>query len=230
VGRDPGLTTLPGVDEFAKRGGTGVLAAGAVTALIAAAVAGADEPAAPASPAAIVAYHDSGEWARDTARQIRRARSFVAAHRGGRPALVLDIDDTALSGYECLRAANFDRSALTQCAHDATLPAIRPTRALYRYARRHRVTVFFVTGRREEMRSASVKNLRARGFEGKLRITMRPDGQRVGTNATYKANARRAIEARGYRIVANVGDQRSDLRGGHALRNFKLPNPMYLTR
>lgn len=191
----------------------------------------ASEPKAPASPDAIVAYHDSGEWAADTVRQIRRARQFVAAHRDdSRPALVLDIDDTALSGYECLRAANFNRSALTQCAQDATLPAIAPTRALYQYARRHHVTVFFVTGRREAMRGASVKNLRGQGFGGKLRITMRPDGQRVGTNASYKAKARRAIEARGYSIVANVGDQRSDLQGGHALRSFKLPNPMYLTR
>jgi hypothetical protein len=227
--------------QVAKRGATtavrGLTAALLGAAALAAAgllggpSARADEPAAPASPEAIVAYHDSGEWARDTAGQIRRARSFVAAHRDdARPALVLDIDDTALSGYDCLHAANFDRSALTRCAHDATLPAIAPTRALYRYARRHHVTVFFVTGRREEMRGASQKNLRAQGFRGKLRITMRPDGQRVGTNASYKAKARRAIEARGYRIVANVGDQRSDLRGGHALRAFKLPNPMYLTR
>jgi acid phosphatase len=209
---------------------TALAAATLTAAALLAPTASAEEPKAPASPAAIVAYHDSGEWARDTTRQIRRARSFVAAHRDGRPALVLDIDDTALSSYDCLRAADFDRSALTQCARDATLPAIRSTRALYRYARRHHVTVFFVTGRREEMRGASVRNLHAQGFAGKLRITMRPDGERVGTNAQYKAKARRAIEARGYRIVANVGDQRSDLQGGHARRGFKLPNPMYVTR
>ncbi|MDQ0403073.1 hypothetical protein J2S50_001622 [Streptomyces sp. DSM 40167] len=28
-------------------------------------------------------------------------------------------------------------------------------------------------------------------------------------------------------IVANVGDQYSDLRGGHADRTYKLPNPTY---
>jgi len=27
--------------------------------------------------------------------------------------------------------------------------------------------------------------------------------------------------------VANVGDQLSDLAGGHAGRDFKLPNPFY---
>jgi HAD superfamily, subfamily IIIB (Acid phosphatase) len=44
----------------------------------------------------------------------------------------------------------------------------------------------------------------------------------------WKARTRRAIERRGHRIVVNVGDQRSDLDQGHALRAIKLPNPMYV--
>jgi hypothetical protein len=31
----------------------------------------------------------------------------------------------------------------------------------------------------------------------------------------------------GYRIVASVGDQYSDLAGGHEAAAFKLPNPFY---
>ena len=31
----------------------------------------------------------------------------------------------------------------------------------------------------------------------------------------------------GYTIVANMGDQPSDLAGGHAERAFLLPNPFY---
>jgi acid phosphatase len=38
---------------------------------------------------------------------------------------------------------------------------------------------------------------------------------------------RAAIEDEGYTIVANVGDQPSDLEGGHAERAFLLPNPFY---
>lgn len=38
---------------------------------------------------------------------------------------------------------------------------------------------------------------------------------------------RRSLARRGYRAVVDVGDQWSDLRGGGALRTFKLPNPMY---
>jgi hypothetical protein len=43
----------------------------------------------------------------------------------------------------------------------------------------------------------------------------------------YKSATRAHIESLGYDIVANLGDQYSDLRGGHADRAFKLPNPNY---
>ncbi len=35
------------------------------------------------------------------------------------------------------------------------------------------------------------------------------------------------IESLGYDIVANFGDQFSDLNGGFADETFKIPNPMY---
>jgi predicted secreted acid phosphatase len=198
---------------------------GAVIALTIAAAAHADEPQAPAPPHEIVAYHDSGEWEADTTRQVRRARRVLSRHLDDRrPAIVLDIDDTALSNYECLKAVDFDRAA----ADCADLPAIPQTLGLYRYARRHGVKVFFVTGRRERAREDTVDNLEAEGYTRWKGLRMRPDDQPLRRKDGWKARVRRAIERRGYRIVVNVGDQRSDLDGGHALRSFKLPNPMYL--
>ena len=35
------------------------------------------------------------------------------------------------------------------------------------------------------------------------------------------------IEQMGYTIIANVGDQPSDLIGGHAEKMFLLPDPFY---
>lgn len=43
----------------------------------------------------------------------------------------------------------------------------------------------------------------------------------------YKSGTRAYIESLGYDIVANFGDQYSDLTGGYANRDFKLPNPNY---
>ena len=88
-------------------------------------VALADKPPAPASPDAIVEYRESGEWSADTTRVIRRAKRYVRRHLDdatSRAAIVLDIDDTSLSNYACLKATDFDRSA-ADCG-DQTLPAI----------------------------------------------------------------------------------------------------------
>jgi len=43
----------------------------------------------------------------------------------------------------------------------------------------------------------------------------------------YKSGTRAYIESQGYRIVADFGDQFSDLKGGHADKLFKMPNPNY---
>jgi len=47
------------------------------------------------------------------------------------------------------------------------------------------------------------------------------------TTIHYKSATRAYIESLGYEIVANFGDQFSDLIGGHADRTFKMPNPNY---
>ena len=43
----------------------------------------------------------------------------------------------------------------------------------------------------------------------------------------YKSGTRAYIRSQNYRIVANFGDQFSDLKGGFADRAFKMPNPNY---
>ena len=43
----------------------------------------------------------------------------------------------------------------------------------------------------------------------------------------YKSGTRAYIESQGYNVVADFGDQFSDLKGGHADKVFKMPNPNY---
>ena len=48
------------------------------------------------------------------------------------------------------------------------------------------------------------------------------------TTVQYKSGTRAHIENDlGYEIIANFGDQYSDLDGGYADRTYKLPNPTY---
>src|SRR5690349_11273007 len=43
----------------------------------------------------------------------------------------------------------------------------------------------------------------------------------------YKSGTRAYIESQGYNIVADIGDQFSDLLGGFSDKTFKMPNPNY---
>jgi acid phosphatase len=158
-------------------------------------------------------------------RRVRTCRTIPAAGLTGKPAIVLDIDETSLSNYDFLLATNFTALGLVPPAALGTGRAIAPTLALYRAARKRGVAVFFVTGRPELARIPTESNLRAAGYDqGWDGLSFKPSGP---TTLEYKAGQRKQIESRGYDIVVNLGDQESDLDGGHADRGFKLPNPFY---
>ncbi|WP_051223826.1 HAD family acid phosphatase [Conexibacter woesei] len=154
-----------------------------------------------------------------------KRRTTVRRSAAARPAIVLDIDETSLSNYAGLVASNFSSIGTAIPAAAGTGTAIAPTLALYKDARARGVAVFLVTGRPSLIDSATQSNLRSVGYnQGWDGLQYKPADQ--GTEA-FKAGARAAIEARGYDILVNMGDQESDLDGGHADRAFKLPNPYY---
>jgi predicted secreted acid phosphatase len=192
---------------------------------------------------AALAYHDSGAYDRDLALVAAQARSWLVSQAAAvkQPALVLDIDETALSNWEIIKRDDFGRPIGGPCdvaAIDAPCgwaawdqlgrdPAIIPTLAVFHQARALNVAVFFITGRPENQRAATERNLEAAGYAGYAKLYMVPDGARFASAADFKAPIRAEIERAGYTIIANVGDQPSDLLGGHAQRKFLLPDPFY---
>jgi len=90
--------------------------------------------------------------------------------------------------------------------------------------------VFFITGRPEAQRAATEGNLRKAGFGDYVKLFMVPNGAHFTSAADFKTPVRAEIERLGYTIIANVGDQPSDLLGGHAEKKFLLPNPFYRVR
>lgn len=227
---------------------------------------------------ALVEYHDSGAYDRDTQSVVGEAIAYVAARSSAahRPALVLDIDETALSNWDQLKANGFAYFADAPCVGihpvkgpcgskcwdlSATTPAVQAILRLYRVALAHHVTVFFITGRHEEERVATESNLRLVGYEKWQMLYMKPTQSDMPSNdhcsgrtvqsgqlpqpviasaeaaaapvapelsaADFKASKRQEIVQQGYTIIANVGDQPSDLAGGFAERAYLLPNPYY---
>jgi acid phosphatase len=186
-------------------------------------------------------YKRSGGYDRDVAAVLAKAQQYVERRAPvvRMPALVLDIDETSLSNWPQIKANDYGRIVDGPC----TLPAgpcgqtswqsmaqdeaILPTRALFNAARAKGVAVFFITGRSETVRAPTEANLRKAGYDHWTALVMRPTGSSTPSAADYKAPERAKIAAQGLTIIANVGDQPSDLAGGYAERTFLVPNPFY---
>jgi HAD superfamily, subfamily IIIB (Acid phosphatase) len=190
----------------------------------------------------IVGYVDSGLYlqqvgkvSREASAWIeRRAKAGTSLPREGRPvrlAVVFDIDETMLSNFSHMRRMDFGYQAAAWEAWVAQgeAPAIEPVREIYRLARRLGIEVIFVTGRREHDRPGTEKNLRAVGVDDYSRIFFKPDASKE-TTEKFKTAVRALLVEEGCIIVANIGDQESDLSGGYAERTFKLPDPFYVTK
>lgn len=183
----------------------------------------------------IRAYVDSGQYLRDVAEVAERAGRWLekrAAIRSWAESLtvVFDLDETLFLNWPQLSRQDFGyvREAWDKWVESAEAPAVEPVREVYRTARRLGLDVIFLTGRPERMRAATERNLRAIECAEYALLICRPEEAR-GTSAAFKTAERAKLAAAGRVIIANLGDQQSDLTGGFAERTFKLPAPFYLT-
>lgn len=191
-------------------------------------------------------------YAEDLARIDADAKSYIdkaarkARHKGEKPAVVFDIDDTLLLSLDYEKRYNYTYNSSTwnDYVNRADRPAVFGSPELVRYAASKGVEVFYNSGLSEAQRAGAVENLKKVGADVNLdaghmflKDKANPpaylkDCATPGTwNCTtvqYKSGTRQHIEDDlGYEIIANFGDQYSDLDGGHADRTYKLPNPTY---
>ncbi|WP_329112777.1 HAD family acid phosphatase [Streptomyces sp. NBC_01353] len=199
----------------------GILVASPATAMAAPAAApvtvaapGTARTAASAGGVADLAGVDYGTWRRDVRAVVDSARPYIeqrtANADGEKQAIVLDIDNTSLE------------TDFHFFLHLPT-PAVQDVRDLARYAHSRGVAVFFVTARPGIIHALTEYNLKAVGYPvSGLYVRNLPD--LFEEVSTYKTAKRAEIEARGYTIIANIGNRSTDFVGGHAERTFKLPD------
>jgi putative acid phosphatase of HAD superfamily subfamily IIIB len=193
---------------------------------------------------ALLAYQAEG-YDGDVAAVFATARAYVEgrADQVSKPALVLDIDETSLSNWPNIKANDFgfisdgacDRLPNGPCGFKTWIlqgiaPPIMPALDLFNAAKAKGVAVFFITGRRDSERQATMSNLDRAGYEGWAKLVTRPDDDPHPTVEAFKTEQRRKLAEAGYTIIATVGDQESDLEGGFAECRFKVPNPFYFIR
>ncbi|WP_328942778.1 hydrolase [Streptomyces sp. NBC_00250] len=200
-----------------RRATAGTTAALALTAFLVvgpAPAASAADPDSHSTSTAAIKDVDYTTWLRDVAAVVDEARPYIEerSENAGREkqAIVLDIDNSSLE-------TDFHPF------WELPTPAIADVRTLVRNAHARGVDVFFVTARPGIIYSLTDWNLKQAGYpvDG-LYVRSLPDlFAEVGA---YKTAQRAKIEAKGYTIIANIGNNTTDLVGGHAERTFKLPD------
>lgn len=182
-------------------------------------------------------YHDSGDYQNELNQIIQKAQKYIVQqailnkkeHSPKKLAIVLDIDETSLSNYNSMIQRDFggNHQQFHEDVMGANTPAIKPMLDLYKNALNHDVNVFFVTGRNESERKATEENLIKAGYIQWSGLYLRPKDYSSKSIIPFKSSARKTITEQGYTILASIGDQYSDLKGGYAQQVFKLPNPYY---
>lgn len=173
------------------------------------------------------------------AKEGEKSGSGKSRH-GHKPAIVVDVDDTTLLTYNFERQIgyNFDPKVQDDYLRTTDMDPVFGMTKLVNWAHKSGITVFFLTGRAEHQRDWSVRNLKNAGYKapvGTKHFYLKdkehpPPYLECGADCTtveYKSGTREHLESEGFRILANFGDQFSDLKGGHAERTYKMPNPMY---
>ncbi|MFD3332608.1 HAD family acid phosphatase [Streptomyces sp. NPDC058700] len=198
----------------AAAGTTGALALAAFLVVGPAPTASAADPDTHITSTAAVKNVDYATWRRDVAAVVAEARPYIEerSEDAGREkqAIVLDIDNSSLE-------TDFHPF------WELPTPAIADVRDLVDGAHARGVDVFFVTARPGILHSLTDWNLKQAGYpvDG-LYVRSLPD--LFGEVGAYKTAKRAEIEAKGYTIIANIGNNTTDLVGGHAERTFKLPD------
>jgi predicted secreted acid phosphatase len=172
-------------------------------------------------------------------------------------AIVLDVDDTTLLTWNYEIASNFAFNPTTNATFvtGQQFSAVPGMVDLVKAAQQAGYAIFYLTGRPAAQEPDTLGNLTVDGkgidagypaptalpngedglftkpavadYPDYLKDACASDANGSCTTVHYKSATRAHIESLGYEIVANFGDQFSDLEGGHADHTFKLPNPNY---
>ncbi|WP_151081483.1 HAD family acid phosphatase [Nocardioides cynanchi] len=196
-------------------------------------------------PTFIHTFNPDGAYAHEVEGIAARAAKELSHHhkRTANKAILFDIDDTTLNTYSYEIFSNFVYNPATNAnfvnaSDPQVFPAVPGMVGLEKSAEAHGYQVYFLTGRPITQKDGTILNLTRAGYDVDPTHVYLKDASGATepwlsscapacTTVQYKSLTRQHIESLGVDIVANFGDQFSDLKGGFADSTYKIPNPMY---
>lgn len=148
------------------------------------------------------------------------------------PAVILDVDETVLdnSSYNARNITtgqNYTTASWNAWCQEAKATPIPGALEFARAAKGMGIEVFYITNRHDDVREATLNNLKATGFpvdEAHL-LTKNSEQGRDGNKIS-----RRATVCKTHRVLLLIGDNLSDLFSGMDVRNTKRRNEIALEK
>lgn len=144
--------------------------------------------------------------------------------------VVFDIDGTLLTD-EKYRHLYKQPSDVFKFMHKGNFSGIKPIVDLYNWCVSKGIKVALITGRKSSMEKITRENLSKVGIRKCNFLCMRPASEKKtytqsssNTTMPFKIRCRKQIYTHGGIILANIGDQDTDLEGGYAQYAIKLPS------
>ncbi len=142
-----------------------------------------------------------------------------------RAVVVFDLDDTLWSSFS--QRAQYDFGSCPGVPPVSNYPPIRQTVQLYYALLALGIATVLLSGRESTSLPQTLQNLRNAGIDGYSQLLERSTAEDALTAEQYKAARRAQLEREGAVVIGSVGDQLSDLSGGHAGYLVKVPNFLY---
>jgi len=172
-------------------------------------------------------FMHSPEYKQEFDQAIAGARAACEKHMNEpNVAVVSDLDETLLDNSAMfIKNPNYTQPEFRAWVKQSAAGVLPATADFLSWARKNGFAIFFVTGRRENERLATIENLVHDGIGYDGLFMRKVDDHRPAED--FKSEYRKQIEDMGFKVIVSIGDQVSDLYGGNAEDCEKLPNHIY---
>lgn len=178
----------------------------------------------------VVDYYETEKYYNDLNSVLEEINSYFKSFDvKPNDAVVFDVDETTLSNYDYIKSIDFgyEHKLWSDWQDKGIAKAILPVKNLYNILIQKDIKVIFITGRSTKNYEATYKNLIDEGYTKFDTLICRKPLDSYKSMADFKYAMRKQMTAKGYNIIANIGDQETDFSGGYNGKIVKLPNYIY---
>ena len=179
----------------------------------------------------VMKYYESGEYSKDLKKIISDAEDEINKIKlQTNSAVVFDVDETSLSNYESIKKIYFgyDPQKWDNWINEAKAPAIPEVKQFYDFVTLKKIKVIFLSSRNISQYNATYRNLNNAGYVSFDTLILKDSSYSKYTSLAFKSRQRELLTQKGYDIIADIGDQVSDLeKNDHGIQ-IKLPNYLYI--